>query len=85
MRRNINITDADIALARKVRAALLAVMALPIEPLEHLVQEAHASSDHQRRDPKEPFAKQGVKRQPLRMLWHFRSNLETVWPREDRG
>lgn len=85
MRHNVNITDDDIAMARKVRTALLAVMALPIGPLEHLVQQAHASSDNQRRNPREIFAKQGVKRQPLRMLWHFRCNIDDVWPKEDRG
>jgi len=80
--RSIDITDADIVLARQVRLSLLATLALPAGPLEHLVQLAHSSNGWMRHDPPEIFIAQGVTRQQLRMLWHFRSNLEAVMPRE---
>lgn len=68
---NINvITD-------QVVSALQAVMRVPIEPLERLVQEAHESTAKQMNDPPQRFA---VSRQALRMLWHFRCNLEAVQP-----
>ena len=82
--RDINILDEDIELAKRVRQLLLAVLAIPAGPLEHLVQLAHASNDRQRRDPPEPFEEQGVTRQSLRMLWHFKCNLEAAMPREAR-
>ncbi len=81
-KRHIDITDADVALAKQVHQLLLAVLALPSGPLEHLVQLAHSSNGWMKKDPPEYFRAQGVTRQQLRMLWHFRSNLETVSPRE---
>ena len=84
MKRNPNITDADVATAREVRKLLLTVLAMPIGPLEHAVQEAHASGDFERKDPPEVFREYGVTRQALRMLWHFRCNLEAVMPGEAR-
>lgn len=83
--RNINVTEADVAMAQQVRRLLLSVLAVPAAPLEHLVQLAHESDDWQRQDPPEIFAEQGVTAQTLRMLWHFRCNLEAVMPREGRG
>ena len=82
--RNINVTDADIAMANQVRRLLLSVLAVPAGPLEHLVQLAHETNGWQRQDPPEIFAEQGVTAQTLRMLWHFRCNLEAVMPREAR-
>jgi hypothetical protein len=83
-KRNIDITDADIVLAKQVRHLLLAMLALPAGPLEHLVQLAHSSNGWMRRDPPEVFGALGITRQQLRMLWHFRSNLEAVMPQEAR-
>jgi len=85
MRHNINVTETDIATARHARRALQAVMSLPLGPLEHLVQTAHESGEGRRHEPREPFLSQGVNRQVLRMLWHFRNNLESAMPRETRG
>ncbi len=84
-KRNINVTDADIAVVRDVRQLLLAVLAVPVGPLEHAVQLAHESTNSQEDDPDEIFEDQGVTRQALRMFWHFRCNLEAVMPREARG
>lgn len=81
---NPDITDADIAMAREVRKLLQAVLALPSGRLEHLVQLAHASNGWQKCDPPEPFGEHGVTAQTLRMLWHFRCNLEMVCPKEAR-
>jgi hypothetical protein len=59
----------------QVRQALAGVMAVRIDALERLVQEAHESPAKQKDDPPEQFA---VSRQCLRMFWHFRCNLEAV-------
>jgi len=82
---SINVTDADRTLARQVRQLLLAVLAVPMGPLEHAVQMAHESTASQKDDPPEVFDDEGVSRQCLRMFWHFRCNLETVMPQEGRG
>ena len=50
-------------------------MAIDVDELERLVQQAHESAFQQMEDPAEVFA---VSRQALRMLWHFRRNLESV-------
>jgi len=68
-----------------VRQFLLAVLAMPTGPLEHLVQLAHESTAGQKDDPPEIFEGEGVSRQCLRMFWHFRCNLEAVMPPEARG
>jgi hypothetical protein len=83
-KRNINVTDADIATVREVRKLLLAVLAVNTGPLEHLVQMAHQSNAYQKHDPLEIFD-EDVSRQCLRMFWHFRCNLEAVMPREPQG
>jgi len=59
----------------QVVALLQGVRALDLVELERLVQHAHECDIHQISDPPEPFP---VTRQALRMLWHFRSNLESV-------
>ena len=82
MKENLNITDADIATVRNVRKLLLAVLAVPVGPLEHAVQLAHESTSLQKNDPDEVFDDLGVSPKALRMFWHFRCNLETVMPRE---
>ena len=80
-----NVTDADKEIVRQVRQLLLAVLAVPVGPLEHAVQLAHESTSAQRNDPPEIFEEVGVSRQALRMFWHFRCNLEAVMPPEGRG
>jgi hypothetical protein len=59
----------------QVISALEAVMRVPIESLERLVQEAHESTAKQKDGPPQQFP---VSRQALRMFWHFRCNLEAV-------
>ena len=60
---------------RQVAEALKLVMAIEVDALECVVQEAHESPPGLRSDPPEPF---DVSRQALRMFWHFRCNLEAV-------
>lgn len=78
-----NVTDSDKRIVRDVRHLLLAVLAVPVGPLEHAVQLAHESTCDQRNDPPEVFEDLGVSRQALRMFWHFRCNLEAVMSQED--
>jgi hypothetical protein len=79
---NPNITPGDVALVEQLRKLLLAVLDVPADRLEHVVQLAHESGWFERNSPLEPFRHQGISRQTLRMLWHFRCNLESVMPRE---
>lgn len=65
----------DKQTVRQVTEVLKLVMAIEVETLECVVQEAHESPPGLQADPPEPF---GVSRQALRMLWHFRCNLEAV-------
>ena len=60
---------------KPVAAVLAAVMEIDAIELEKLVQQAHECEIHQKDEPAEPFI---VSRQALRMLWHFRCNLESV-------
>ena len=85
MSHTLNITDADLATVRDVRRLLLAVLAVPMGPLEHAVQVAHESAATQHEEPGEVFEYQGVSRQALRMFWHFRCNLEAVMPAARKG
>ena len=85
MKNDPNITDADIATIRQVHRCLLAILAVPIGPLEHAVQAAHKSAARQKEDPQESFQTVGVTRQALRMFWHFRCNLEAVKPGRREG
>jgi len=50
-------------------------MAIDADELERLVQQAHECAFQKIQDPAEIFS---VSRQALRMLWHFRRNLEAV-------
>ncbi len=59
----------------QVASALRTVMGVPVEELEQLVQEAHESGGKEMNDPPQRFP---ISRQALRMLWHFRCNLEAV-------
>ncbi len=81
---HVDIAEQDRQLARRVQMVLLTVMELPADRLEKLVQLAHESGARQKEDPPEVFGEQGPTRQCLRMLWHFRCNLDAVMPREDR-
>jgi hypothetical protein len=63
---------------------MLAVLALPEADLERALELAHECTKDQQQDPPEIFAAQGVSRQMLRMIWHFRSNLQAVMPHERR-
>lgn len=65
----------DPGVVRAVVNVLDAVMTIPVERLETLIQEAHESTSKQMEDPDEIFP---VSRQALRMFWHFRCNLESV-------
>ena len=58
-----------------ITSALDAVLAIPLDELERLMQQAHECDSRQQHEPPEPFT---VSRQALRMLWHFRSNLDAV-------
>lgn len=60
---------------KPIAAVLAAVMEIDVATLEKLVQQAHECEIHQKDEPAEPFI---VSRQALRMLWHFRCNLESV-------
>jgi len=80
--KNRNITDADRAMIREVQKLLLASLAIPLGPLEHVVQVAHESPPSRRANPPEYFEQEGVTRQALRMFWHFRYSLEPAMPRE---
>ena len=61
--------------ASRVADALAVVMAVDVDDLEKVVQQAHECDIKQLADPAEPFP---VTRQALRMFWHFRCNLESV-------
>ncbi len=63
------------ALVKQVMDALQAVRGIDIDRLEKLVQKAHEADLYQVDEPPEPFP---VSRQALRMLWHFRCNLQSV-------
>ena len=65
----------DSTSLKTIAAALDAVMAVPMSDLEEAMQHAHECDNKQLHDPPEKFA---VSRQALRMLWHFRCNLDTV-------
>lgn len=67
----INMTDT----LRQVDAVLTAALAIDVEALELLVQQAHECDIHQTEAPPEPF---DVPRQALRMVWRFRRNLEAT-------
>jgi len=58
-----------------IASALNAVLAVPIDDLEKAMQHAHECDSRQLDDPPEVFT---VSRQALRMLWHFRCNLDAV-------
>ena len=58
-----------------VDRVLQAVVAIPIDRLERVMQEAHESDAGQAGPPLEPFP---ISRQALRMLWRFRRNIEAV-------
>jgi len=58
-----------------VDRVLQAVVAIPIDRLERVMQEAHESDAGLMDPPPEPFP---ISRQALRMLWHFRCNIEAV-------
>ena len=58
-----------------IATALDAVMAVPPADLEKAMQLAHECDNNQIHEPPEPFV---VSRQALRMLWHFRCNLDAV-------
>jgi hypothetical protein len=60
---------------KPVAAVLAAVMEIDAVELEKLVRQAHECEINQMDEPAEPFI---VSRQALRMLWHFRCNLESV-------
>ena len=60
--------------ASRVADALAVVMAVDVDDLEKVVQQAHECDIKQLADPAEPFP---VTRQALRMFWHFRCNLES--------
>ena len=61
----------------RVAHVLDAVMGINVGQLEELVQQAHECDVRQVSDPREAFP---VSRQALRMLWHFRCNLEAAGP-----
>lgn len=77
-----NVTEADRKVVCDVRRLLLAVLAVPVGPLEHAVQAAHESTANRKDDPPEVFDDERVTRQALRMFWHFRCNVEAVCPPE---
>ena len=65
----------NLSTIQRVEHCLEEVMAIDIDELEQLVQQAHECAFQQIKDPAEIFP---VSRQALRMLWHFRRNLEAV-------
>ena len=85
IRKYSHVTDSDIDVVNHVHELLQTMMHVPVESLEHAVQLVHESNCHQDNDPPEIFAEWGITRQTLRMFWHFRCNLESVMPQEDRG
>ena len=60
---------------KSITTILHGVMAIEIEDLEKIMQQAHECEINQITDPPERFV---ISRQALRMLWHFRCNLEDV-------
>ncbi len=65
----------SIKVTNRVNHLLDDAMAISIDELERVVQEAHESTPKQMEDPDERFP---VSRQALRMFWRFRCNLESV-------
>ena len=60
---------------KTIATALNAVMAVPIDDLEKAMQLAHECNSKQMHDPPKSFT---VSHQALRMLWHFRCNIDAV-------
>ena len=67
---------------REILELLEAVKRLDLAKLETLMQLAHECDISQIETPPEPLE---VTRQSLRMLWHFRCNLESVEVRSVNG
>ena len=59
----------------RVQHCLEAAMAIDVDELERLVEQAHECAIDQIEDPAELFP---ISRQALRMFWYFRRNLEAV-------
>ena len=60
---------------KSITTVLNDVMAISLDDLEKIMQQAHECEINQITDPPERFA---ISRKALRMLWHFRCNLENV-------
>ncbi len=58
-----------------IASALQDVMNIELDDLEKIMQQAHECDAKQTTDPPESFE---ISRQALRMLWHFRCNLDAV-------
>ncbi|NIA07167.1 MAG: hypothetical protein GWP14_05965 [Actinobacteria bacterium] len=54
---------------------LNATMAIDLDELEQLVEQAHECDIQQIEDPNEVFP---ISRQALRMFWYFRRNIDAV-------
>ena len=67
---------------RLITTALTDVMAIPIDELEKIMQQAHQCDRNQVADPSQRFP---ISRQAIRMLWHFRCNLNAVTIFTDEG
>ena len=59
----------------RAQHCLNATMAIDLDELERLVEQAHECAVGQMEDPPELFL---ISRQALRMFWYFRRNLEAV-------
>ena len=59
----------------RIAAILEAAVAIDVDDLERLLQQAHECDIRQVDDPPEPFV---VSRQALRLFWRFRCSLESL-------
>ena len=72
------------AVLKSITTVLNDVMAISLDDLEKIMQQAHECDAKRISDPPQRFA---ISRQALRMLWHFRCNLDAVeiYPNGEKG
>lgn len=66
----------------RVVHCLNAAMAIDLDELERLVEQAHECDIQQIADPDELFP---ISRQALRMFWYFRRNMDAVQVHTERS
>jgi hypothetical protein len=65
----------QLGLLDRIAQVVRGTLAIDLDELERIVQEAHECARNQKEDPEERFP---VSRQALRMFWRFRMHLDSV-------